>query len=163
MPGNTRPLERAAGVVCGRVTPQGEALEVLLVRRAHPPLMGAWSLPGGRIEPGESPQVAALRELFEEAGVQADLLGLIETLEASFDAEGNPTETPQAAARRFLLIDYAALWRSGEPRGADDALEARFIGEAQIAELELWDKTRLVIEKGLALIRTHLAAANRPG
>src|SRR4051794_30531839 len=58
----------AVGVVCLR----GD--EVLLIRRGKPPLQGAWSLPGGRIELGERAADAALRELSEETGVQAELI-----------------------------------------------------------------------------------------
>ena len=53
----------AVGVVCLR----GD--EVLLIRRGTPPRQGQWSLPGGRIEPGEAVRNAALRELREETGV----------------------------------------------------------------------------------------------
>ena len=61
---------QAAGVVCFR---DGE---VLLIRRATAPRIGEWSLPGGRLEQGEAPADAALRELTEETGVTARLLGL---------------------------------------------------------------------------------------
>jgi len=57
----------AVGAVCLR------ADTVLLIRRAKPPLAGAWSLPGGRIEPGERAVEAVHRELAEETGVSADL------------------------------------------------------------------------------------------
>ena len=60
----------AVGVVCFR----GD--EVLLIRRGRPPRQGQWSLPGGRIEPGERAVDAALRELREETGVASvELLG----------------------------------------------------------------------------------------
>jgi 8-oxo-dGTP diphosphatase len=87
----------AAGVVCFR---KGE---VLLIRRATPPLQGQWSLPGGRLEPGETAQAAALRELAEETGIKARLLGLIEIVDTIM---GEPE-------RLYLLHDYAAEWISG--------------------------------------------------
>ena len=63
----------AVGVVCLK----GD--EVLLIRRGTPPRQGEWSLPGGRIEPGERLADAALRELREETDVEAELIGLIES------------------------------------------------------------------------------------
>jgi 8-oxo-dGTP diphosphatase len=58
------------GVVCLR----GD--EVLLIRRGKAPLKGEWSIPGGRMEMGEGAAQGALRELKEETGVEAELLGL---------------------------------------------------------------------------------------
>jgi 8-oxo-dGTP diphosphatase len=51
------------------------AWEVLLIRRGTPPRLGEWSLPGGRIEWGEPVKAAALRELREETGVEAEITG----------------------------------------------------------------------------------------
>ena len=58
----------AVGVVCLR----GD--DVLLIRRGRPPRQSEWSLPGGRIEPGERAVDAALRELLEETGVTAEIV-----------------------------------------------------------------------------------------
>lgn len=118
----------AVGVVCLRGS------EVLLIRRGKPPLSGAWSLPGGRIEWGERAADAALRELVEETGVDAELTGLLDVVDGVF---GDDTH--------YVLIDYAARWRSGEPRAGDDALEAAFHPIDALGELGLWDETRRII------------------
>ena len=97
------------GVVCWR----GE--EVLLIRRGRPPRLGEWSIPGGKVEWGESLVEAALRELREETGVEAELAGLVEVyeiIEPDF---------------HYVLIDYAARWLKGDPVAADDADEAQFM------------------------------------
>lgn len=119
----------AVGVVCLR----GE--EVLLIRRARPPLAGSWSLPGGRIEPGERAVDAALRELREETGVEAEITGLLAVVDGIIPADG----------RHFVLIDYAARWRSGEPVAGDDATEAAFHPLAEVDRLVEWAETRRVI------------------
>ena len=124
----------AVGVVCLR----GD--EVLLIRRGAPPLQGEWSLPGGRIEWGEPVERAALRELSEETGVTAELLGLIAVVDGLF------------GERHYVLIDYAARWVSGEPRAGDDATDARFWPLAEIGRLGLWDETGRIIEMAA---RTH--------
>ena len=119
----------AAGVVCLR----GDT--VLLVRRGRPPRMGEWSLPGGRIEPGERAIDAALRELREETGVEAEITGLIDVVDGLFPESG----------RHYVLIDYAARWLSGEPVAGDDAAEARFVALNEIEALVDWPETRRVI------------------
>ena len=119
----------AAGVVCLR----GDT--VLLVRRGRPPRMGEWSLPGGRIEPGERAIDAALRELREETGVEAEITGLIDVVDGLFPESG----------RHYVLIDYAARWLSGEPVAGDDAAEARFVPLDDIDALVAWSETRRVI------------------
>ena len=124
----------AVGVVCLR----GD--EVLLIRRGQPPLENQWSLPGGRVEWGERAADAALRELKEETGVEADLAGLIDVVDGLFDQ------------RHYVLIDYAACWRSGEPAAADDAREARFFTSSEIASLNLWSETRRVIAAARTMV-----------
>ena len=119
----------AVGVVCLR----GDA--VLLIRRGTPPMQASWSLPGGRIEPGERAVDAALRELAEETGVVARLTGLIDVVDGIFPDSG----------RHYVLIDYAARWVSGEPVAGDDALEARFVPLSGVDGLVSWAETRRVI------------------
>ncbi|MDQ2935758.1 MAG: NUDIX domain-containing protein [Chloroflexota bacterium] len=50
---------------------------ILLLRRAVEPGLGAWDLPAGYLDPGESPEEAARRETFEESGLEVDLLRLV--------------------------------------------------------------------------------------
>ena len=122
----------AVGIVCLR----GDA--VLLIRRGKAPKMGEWSLPGGRIEPGERAVDAALRELAEETGVTARITALIDVVDGIFAEAG----------LHYVLIDYAAEWVSGEPVAGDDALEARFVPLDQADKLIEWSETRRII--GLA-------------
>ena len=117
------------GVVCLR----GD--EVLLIRRGKPPRQGEWSLPGGRIEPGERAVKAALRELREETGVEAEIVGLVDVVDGVFPEAG----------RHYVLIDYAARWLSGNPVAGDDAAEARFMPLAEAEALVDWAETRRII------------------
>jgi ADP-ribose pyrophosphatase YjhB (NUDIX family) len=66
----------AAGTLVERLAPDGEP-EVLLLRRAVEPGLGAWDLPAGYLDPGESAEDAALRETREEAGLDVQLLRLV--------------------------------------------------------------------------------------
>jgi len=126
----------AVGVVCFR------GADVLLVKRGAPPLEGAWSLPGGRIEWGERAADAALRELMEETGCSAELIGLVDVVDAVLSSRSG-ADSPWG---HYVLIDFAARWTAGEPRAADDAREARFFTPEEIATLDLWSETRRVID-----------------
>ena len=114
-------------------------VEVLLIRRGKPPRQGEWSLPGGRIEWGETAAAAALRELGEETGVTAELLGLLDVIDGLF------TGTTGELERHYLLIDYAARWTSGEPEAGDDATEARFWPALDAIRLVQWSETKRII------------------
>jgi 8-oxo-dGTP diphosphatase len=127
------------GVVCLR----GD--QVLLIKRGNPPRQGQWSLPGGRLEWGETTAVAALRELAEETGVAAQLLGLVDVIDGLFTSR-----TTGETTRHYLMIDYAARWLSGEPVAGDDAAEARFVSRDEALALVEWDATRAVIEEVFA-------------
>jgi 8-oxo-dGTP diphosphatase len=131
---NAHPIP-CVGVVCLR------GPEVLLIRRRNPPGEGQWSIPGGRLELGETLAQAALRELKEETGVEAELLGLIDVLDHFSDV------------RQAVLIDYAARWTAGEPRPGDDATEARFIAVEEAVTLVDWEETRRVILAGAVAAR----------
>lgn len=122
------------GVVCLR----GD--EVLLIRRGRPPRQGEWSLPGGRIEPGERAIDAALRELREETGVEAEITGLVDVVDGLFPEAG----------RHYVLIDYAARWLSGEPVAGDDAVEARFVALDHVESVIDWSETLRVIRMAVA-------------
>lgn len=137
----------SVGVVCLR----GD--EVLLVKRGNPPLQGEWSIPGGRIDPGEPARVAALRELMEETGVEAELVGLIDVVDAIFKNKAGTLIT-----RHYVLVDYAARWLSGDPVAGDDADEARFVALDELAGFGLWDETIRIIDTGRAIAQRQIEA-----
>jgi 8-oxo-dGTP diphosphatase len=116
------------GVICFR----GD--QVLLIKRGKPPRHGDWSIPGGRLEWNEAVMACALRELLEETGVRAELLGLVDVIDGFFGDE-----------RHYVLIDYAARWLEGEPVAGDDAVEARFWPVTEAIERVEWPKTKQVI------------------
>jgi len=118
------------GVICFR----GD--EVLLIRRGKPPRLGDWSIPGGRLEWNEPVQACALRELMEETGVRAELLGLVDVIDGFF-GEG----------RHYVLIDYAARWIEGEPVAGDDADDARFMPVNEAIAMVQWAATKQIIRE----------------
>ncbi len=110
-----------------------------MIQRGRAPLKGAWSLPGGKIEWGERAADAAMRELAEETGVTAELLGLIDVVDGLFFGD---TESSH-----YVLIDYAARWIAGEPVAGDDAAQAVFTRLGELSRLDLWPETmRIILE-----------------
>ena len=138
----------AVGTVCFR----GD--EVALIRRGTKPMAGSWSLPGGKIEFGERAGDAALRELKEETGLTARLIGLVDVVDGIFTSR-----TTGDVTRHFVLFDYAAVWVSGTVKAGDDAAHAEWIGPARLAELELWDETRRIIEAARSLVAASQTAS----
>lgn len=117
--------EVAVGAVCVR---DGR---LLLVRRGHGPGTGAWSLPGGRVEPGETLAQAVVRELAEETGLRGragDLAGLAERMTEGY---------------HYVILDYW-VQAEGDPVAGDDALDVTWATLADldrlplVAELAAW-------------------------
>ena len=100
---------------------------MLLVKRGKAPYRGCWSLPGGRVEPGELPAAAARRELTEETGLCAVLdPNPIDHVELSHIDEAT------GSVRRFQIVVFRAQSDGGDPRPGDDACEAAWIALADL-------------------------------
>jgi len=127
------------GVICFR----GD--EVLLIQRGKAPRKGDWSIPGGRIEAGEREQEAALRELMEETAITATLGPKVATIPANFEGFN------------YMLHDYVARWKSGEPVAGDDAAKAVFMPPEKLDALGMWPKTREVIETARHALKSDIA------
>jgi 8-oxo-dGTP diphosphatase len=120
---------------------------VLLVERAKPPRAGFWSLPGGHIEAGETACAAALRELLEETGVTAELVGLVDCLDIITRDEAG------GVAAHFLLAVFCGRWVSGTPVAASDSRAARFVALDGLAAYQLTPGTDDIIRRAAARVR----------
>jgi 8-oxo-dGTP diphosphatase len=119
--------------------------EVLLVRRANPPRQNEWSLPGGKVEFGETLRGALTREVREETGLEIEILDLIDVAELVPDAAAG------APDKHYVLVDFYARALRGTAAAASDAAEARWFSMAEIDALPLWSKTLRIIAESAKL------------
>jgi ADP-ribose pyrophosphatase YjhB (NUDIX family) len=104
---------------------------VLLAARANPPMRGVWTLPGGLVEAGEPLADAALRELLEEVGVVAEVVGT-----SLIPTEIILRDEADRLRHHFVIHPHAALWRSGEPAPGPEALDVRWVRLEDVGALE---------------------------
>jgi len=138
-PPQAEPVDAVGAVVVDDVG------HVLLVRRGRPPRVGSWTLPGGRLEPGETRAAAVAREVLEETAVVAEVaceLGAVDV-----QAEG------------FAYRIHEHLLRARDPapcpRAGDDAADARWATRDEAQRLGVRADALAVIDRGLAEARSR--------
>jgi 8-oxo-dGTP diphosphatase len=131
--------EAAASAACFR---NGK---LLLAERTEP--RGLWTLPGGRIELGETAQAAALRELKEETGIDGELAGFAGYREMIFrDKDRSPK-------RHFVILAFAVRWRAGEIQPSPEVGECRWIDPAELGSYRTTEGLAEIVAIAQQLVR----------
>lgn len=122
-----------------------EDLRILIIRRGHPPAKDSWTLPGGKVHPGERLHDALCREILEETGLCVEVGPLIDVVEVL--REGY----------HYVILDYLCSPSStaDDARAADDAAELRWVTRDELGNpaLGMTEQVLGVIEKGFRLRR----------
>src|SRR5215213_2388792 len=119
------PLSRPQIAVSAAIFRDGK---VLLVRRARSPGKGFYSLPGGRVEFGETLHTALHREVDEETALKIEIIGLAGWREV---VPGPP------GSGHYLIMSFAARWNSGEPALNDELDDFKWLAPDDLGDLKL--------------------------
>jgi len=117
---------------------------VLLIQRGTPPREGLWTVPGGRVELGESLAAEVEREVMEETGLRVRCGGMVEVVER-ITIEGGATW-------HYVILDFLAEVVAGEVRHGDDAKDARWFTMDELDGAALTEGLMPVIEKGRRML-----------
>lgn len=121
--------------------------KILLEKRLNEPGRGKWSIPGGLVELGESPEDAVIREVREETGlIVADpkLVGVVNSV--TLDADGR-------IKYHFVIIDYFVRVLGGELRAADDAEAVRWVNLDKAEEYDLTETLRQFLRRNFERLK----------
>ena len=118
--------------------------KILLVRRARSPGKGFYSLPGGRVEFGESLHAALHREVDEETGLKIEIVGLAGWREVLPGTGGGG---------HYLIMSFAARWSAGEPVLNDELDDFRWLAPDALGDLKVTGGLQEVIDTARRLIR----------
>jgi 8-oxo-dGTP diphosphatase len=118
--------------------------QILLVRRARSPAKGFYSLPGGRVEFGETLHAALHREVDEETALKIEIIGLAGWREVVPGTSGGG---------HYLIMSFAARWLAGEPVLNDELDDFKWLSPDDLGNLKLTGGLQEVIQAARALLR----------
>ena len=118
---------------------------ILLVRRGREPGRGLWSVPGGKVELGESLEAAAARELAEETGLRARLGPIVEVLDRVVRGADGGVEY------HYVILDFLGEAPSGTLAAGSDCADARWVRVDELSSLETTDGLAPVVRRAVEM------------
>lgn len=111
---------------------------IVLARRSKPPHVGRWTLPGGKVERGETLEQALVREIREECALTVRVERLLEVIEL-IDASAH-----------YVILDYQCAAVSGALAAGDDAAEVAWVAAYDLAEYDVTPEVARVVSRAVA-------------
>ncbi len=119
---------------------------MLIAQRRKPPLAGIWSLPGGHIEAGETAQGAALRELAEETGIEADLKGVADVVDVILRDDAG------ALREHYVITAFYGVWTRGDARPLSDCQAVEWVDPSALSHWDMTQGTPAIIQRAAGLL-----------
>ena len=123
--------------------------KVVLVKRRFEPLAGQWSLPGGRLELGETLEAGLAREMLEETGFEVEVGPVVDVFDRIL------LDPERKVRYHYVLIDYLCRPVGGALTHGSDVAAAELVDPDDLGRYRLTPKATSVIEKAIAVARTH--------
>ena len=123
--------------------------KVVLVKRRFEPLAGQWSLPGGRLELGETLEAGLAREMLEETGLEVQVGPVVDVFDRIL------LDPERKVRYHYVLVDYLCRPIGGVLSHGSDVAAAELVDPADLDRFRLTPKATSVIEKALSVARTH--------
>ena len=140
------PQRPIVGLGAAILSPQG----IVLIKRGNPPRLGAWSLPGGAQDLGETVKEGIIREVKEETGLDVKVLEIIDVVDSiNRDPDGR-------IKYHYTLVDACVIVTGGTLQASSDAMDAQWFSLTKIADLNLWSETNRIIKRAHAIYEKTL-------
>ena len=111
--------------------------KIVLIKRGNEPSKGKWTIPGGLVELGESPEQAVIRETREETGLDVENPRLIDVV-SNVDLDEK-----SKVKYHYIIIDYLVHVKNGAAQASSDAMELRWIPFDEVEDYDLTTSFRL--------------------
>lgn len=129
---------------------------VLLATRTSPPMNALYTLPGGLVETGETLAEAAMRELHEEVGVKARVIGFVEPIEViQHDDEGR-------VRAHYVICAHVARWVAGEPQPGPEAGAVLWVDPHQLDDLPTTPHLARIVARALTIAESETSIGQGP-